>query len=234
MKRLIIFALALVSITMAIGQGVNHTYYYEKVATVVNGRKSTASGDGHYLTMNNKILYESNSNGIYLKRGMMQFEGDHNGLHTYGGNGYLGSGLTYYFASDYSRLNIKLYDGTVYVYERRSQANATSMRKYSTSNNDVSETNVPVSTGGTNNNRTKKRDPDDDYYEYRCVYCDGTGTEVITRPITVSSPTSPQEFVKCDKCGYRYDRRATSHDHRVCPHCNGKGKIRKKLDALSR
>lgn len=214
------------------GQGRNHTYYYERVATVTGGNKTAANGDGHYLTMNSKVLYESNSDGTSRNCGMMHSEGDNNGLHVYGGNSYLGNGLTYFFASDYSRLNVRLYDGTILVYERKSQPNQSRMRQYSvaapssdgyTPSPEIRYDNSTPSGGNSRNNKDEK------VYESTCVYCKGTGRQTITQSINVYNygDFTPQ-YVTCSECNYRYDKKSTSHRHQTCSHCNGKGKIRVK------
>lgn len=229
MKQFIALLYVLLNVTIVIGQPRNSTYYYEKVAQVQNGQSAPASGDGHYLTMNSNILYESNPDGTYLNLGMMQFEGDYDGMHTYGGNAYLGNGLTYYFASDYSRLNIRLYDGTVLVYERKSQANNSQMRQYTSlqnnGNNHVETPIVIIESGNSNNNTTTKHQDTNVHY-VTCPYCNGKTFVAEERSFSVSSYgiDNSHDYVTCS-CGKRYDRKNTVHTHRTCPKCNGSGKI---------
>lgn len=215
--------------------GPNRTYYYEQVSRISkNGERTASSGDGHYLTMNNKYLYESNSQGHTLGYGQMKYSSSTNGFPTYDGNSYLGIGLSYRFAADFSRLNIILYDGTVLVYERKSKANANNMRRYVSEDDGnggtfVSIPNVYSNTGSYNSSstETKKRNPNDDYYEYQCAHCNGTGRAEINRSINVGGfGISEVVYVTCHECGKRYDKNGTIHRHEMCSKCHGKGKIR--------
>ena len=226
MKQTLTFFLTLFLSGWGLATAQNHTYYYEKVAVVVNGQKTAASGDGHYLTMNSKVLYESNPNGTSKGFGIMNFEGDRNGLHTYGGDAYLGKGLTYYFASDYSRLNVHLYDGTILVYERKSQANQSRMRGYSQPSSGGGSY-VPTTTydPGYNSNSSSPQ-KGKDYYT-TCSYCHGKGFVVEEQSISVSSYglNSSHNYITCS-CGKRYDSRSTTHNHRTCPKCQGSGQTK--------
>lgn len=225
MKQTLTFFLTLFISGWGLATAQNHTYYYEKVAVVVNGQKTAASGDGHYLTMNSKVLYESNPNGTSKGFGIMNFEGDRNGLHTYGGNAFLGQGLTYYFSSDYSRLNVHLYNGTILVYERKNQANQSRMRGYSQPSSSSSY--VPTATYDPgNSNTTTSPQKEKDYY-VTCSYCHGKGFVVEEQSITVASYgiDNRHDYVTCS-CGKRYDSRDTVHRHRNCPKCQGSGQTK--------
>lgn len=215
----------------------NHTYYYELVANVSKeGKRTAVSGDGHYLTMNNKYLYESNAQGHTLSYGMLTYINSANGFPTYEGKSYLGKDLTYRFAADFSRLNVLLYDGTVLVYERRNKPNASNMRKYASSNSDGGgyvNYGTGLIDGGTNSSGTtenNRRNSNDDYYEYQCGFCNGTGRVTINRSKNMGNfGVGKVEKVRCYECGKEYDSNGTVHRHETCSKCNGKGKIRERL-----
>ncbi len=214
----------------------NHTYYYEKVASVSkDGKRTAAYGDGHYITVNNKQLYESNANGYSLRYGELKYINSNNGFPTYEGNSYLGRGLTYRFAADFSRLNIVLNDGTIAVYQRKNTPNNSNMRKYTSAPDtgsgyvDYNPSNSGIyNSGGSSEN--KKRNSNDDYYEYKCAHCNGTGRKEINRTKNMSNfGVGRVERVRCDECGKVYDRNGMVHKHVMCDKCNGKGKIRERL-----
>lgn len=216
--------------------GPNHTYYYELVAKVTkNGTKSNASGDGHYITMNNRYLYESNAQGHTMNRGRLEYTNSNNGFPTFEGDGYLGRGLCYRFSSDYSRLNLILYDGTTLVYVRKNKANPSLMRQYEEEPPSPTIIGDPSQTSGTNRSsgeRGKSNNRNNDYIEYKCVYCNGSGRELIERQKNMTTyGIASVEMVTCNECGKKYDsgRGGMIHKHQTCSHCHGKGKIRKKL-----
>lgn len=228
MKRLVLFAAALLLASAVPAQ--NKTFYYERVAQVTGGKKTAVSGDGHYLTINNRVIYESKKDGTMAQYATtMNYLNSDGGLPTYEGRSYLGSNLIYRFAADYSRLNVVLADGTVLVYERKSQPTAAMMRGY-----------VPPATGdggGTPSGYggdypSPKPDhghpapkPGNDHSEVTCVYCNGTGRQTITQSINVGGyGVQKPVYTTCSECGYRYDSKSTSHRHQTCARCGGRGK----------
>ena len=107
----------------------NKVYYYERVKISSNGVTQKASGDGHYITINRNGLYESNANGSTMGKGFVRFKKSENGQHLYEGNAFLGRDLSYVFNSDFSRLNLWLVDGTIYVYERRNAPSSNASKR---------------------------------------------------------------------------------------------------------
>lgn len=61
-----------------------------------------------------------------------------------------------------------------------------------------------------------------------CVWCKGTGREVIEHSNNMSNYGVEVEYVTCSECGKRYDRKSTNHRHQTCSHCGGTGKQRVK------
>lgn len=215
--------------------GVNQTYYYEQIARVSkDGSKTATSGDGHYITKNNIQIYESDANGCSLRYGVLKYTNSNNGLPTYEGDSYLGRNLTYRFNADFSRLNIVLNDGTYLIYTRLNTPDNSNMRKYSTTSPKSGYVEYNPSNNEIINNVTnpgkKERNPNNDYYEYKCGHCNGTGRRVIERQKNMSNfGIGRVERVKCNECGKVYDKNGMSHTHQICDKCNGKGKIRERL-----
>ena len=116
--------------------GSNTTYYYERVAVVTNGEKSPENGDGHYITITPKGLYESNHEGNSMGKGFLKKENESNGHSYYSGTAFLGSDLEYAFNRDYSRLNIRKPNGVILVYKATKKSdNNELLRSYATPTN---------------------------------------------------------------------------------------------------
>ena len=197
----------------------NRVYYYEWVKTVKNGQQTPSSGDGHYLAINSNGLYECNSNGGSMSKGFVKYVNSNNNRPYYCGNAFLGSNLSYVFNSDYSRLNLYMGDGTIYVYERRqSPSSPSAQRSY---NSDVPAPGPvpgPVPAPGPT---PPKPDPAPAKYMV-CPHCNGTKRLLKTGAGYISKN---QYWVTCTECGQRH-LNTTPHRHVDCYYCNGTGKIR--------
>ena len=96
---------------------------------VKNGNRINKNDDAHYITFNNKGLYESDKNGYQnANSSFVEFIKDQNDLHCYFGNGYYGENH-YYFSKDYSRLNLKIDNSTTYVYQRVTSSSTNAIRR---------------------------------------------------------------------------------------------------------
>ena len=228
MKQLLALLAVMMVMSTAIGQ--YQTYYFEKVAEVRNGKKTAASGDGHYLTITKGYLYESTNDGCDLQKGKMEYQGYSTGMYNYDGNGYLGVGLRYFFNSDYSRLNVYLCDGAILVYERKNIGNVSMLRPYLQTYGTGGYVSSPAPksgtySGGNNGGNRSNSSSGSNSNEVTCVYCRGAGRETVTRSINVSGyGVQNPVYTTCSECGLRYDSKATSHHHQLCGHCNGRGK----------
>ena len=213
---LFLFALCL---TLAKAQS-NRVYYYERVKTVKNGNQQTSSGDGHYLAINNNGLYECNKNGGSMSKGFVKYINSNNNKPYYEGNAYLGSNLMYVFNEDYSRLNLHLGDGTIYVYARRqSPSSSTALRSYKTESVTVpaiGSEDIPSST--SSNTRT----PRTEQKTMTCPYCNGSGRRLISTNGYISRN---QYWITCGECGQRH-LNTSGHRHVSCVYCNGTGRKR--------
>lgn len=90
-------------------------------------------------------------------------------------------------------------------------------------------TTVKQNNAKTQSNSNSQSKSDDDYYEYECKHCDGTGRIVRHEPLHSSSFGIKIDKVKCPECGKTYDKNEYVHKHEICPKCKGKGKFREKL-----
>lgn len=194
------------------------TYLYKRVMIVRNGVKTNKNDDAHYITFNKKGCYESDKNGY--KNGnssLIEYIKDENNLHCFYGN--CPSGMAnYYFSNDYSRLNVRLNDGVIFVYQRELSGNTTASRRSVRSNNNNSTgINIvppPVINnggssvgGGTSGSSSKPISP-----YITCKICRGTG--ICTR---------------CKgKCGeWMYVDTYTGDGTKAwinCPSCSGNGR----------
>ena len=103
---------------------------------VTNGEKSPDNGDGHYLTITPKGVYESNHEGNSMGKGFLKKENEYNGYSYYSGNAFLGADLEYAFNRDYSRLNIRYSNGVILVYKATKKSDSNDLlRSYTTPTN---------------------------------------------------------------------------------------------------
>ena len=218
LRTTILFLFAL-SLTLTKAQS-NRVYYYEKVKTVRNGNQQTSSGDGHYLAINNNGLYECNENGGSMSKGFVKYINSNNNKPYYEGNAYLGSNLMYVFNEDYSRLNLHLGDGTIYVYARRqSPSSSAALRSYSTENVPIPAIGNEDIPSSPNSNTTTPRT---EQKTMTCPYCNGSGRRLIS----TNGPISRNQYwVTCGECGQRH-LNTTGHRHVSCVYCNGTGRKR--------
>jgi hypothetical protein len=201
----------------------NKTYYYERVKIVKNKTPQSASGDGHYLTINQNGLYESDAQGNSKRQGFVKYVNSSNNKPLYEGDAYLGKDLSYVFNSDYSRLNLYLANGTIYVYTRKSTPSSSSaLREYSSPNSGVVQTPSYSYESGTSHSngssRTSAR-PEKKYMQ--CPYCNGTGRVLYLNSGYIYKT---QYWVTCSECGQRY-LNTSIHKHFTCNKCHGTGKL---------
>ncbi len=205
----------------------NRTFYFERVAVVQNGTKQSASGDGHYLTVNSKILYESDANGLSMGTSSVKYMNSENNRPLYEGKTALGDHLAYVFNSDFSRLNIKKLDGTVYVYERKSQPSPSKMRVYDKDDFTpvvVKDDNTSAQGGSsahTRNTQTRQQ-----RQQVTCSRCNGTRYIDKYVPSVSEYGVKQPEYYDCHICGKRVAKNG-GHGHATCPSCHGTGYVYK-------
>lgn len=225
----IILLLSALFATSLHAQTGNKTYYYERVAIVKNGVKQAASGDGHYLTINSRILYESEANGSSKGTSSVKYINSDNNMPFYEGNTALGRNLSYVFNSDYSRLNVRELNGTVYVYERKSQPTAASrMRKYEESEEGIQipTTGEDYSLGQSSSRQTSSTTSTQKRQKVTCTRCNGTKYIDKYIPVVAEYGVKKPEYYICNICNKRVAKNG-GHGHASCPSCHGTGFVYK-------
>lgn len=218
------FIIAVVICMGAILQINAQTYYYTKEAIVRNGNKSSATGDGHFLTFNQQGLYESDGSGCSMGCGFVRYAGtDANGRRCYEGDGYLGHSLVYRISSDFSRINVTLPDNTIAVYVKASYGSGQERVYSSQSQYVVPDIPMPDITPPNNNNSE----------QVTTVTCPGCGGHGYIPGVTPSVShfgvdTKTPDYRICPKCGHRYNAN-DGHTDVKCKVCNGTGVIKKRI-----
>ncbi len=94
------------------------TYYYQQIAKIVNGDRQVGDNSGQFIYFTNKLCYDSDKDGYTVNNGVLEYIKTDNNIIMYYGDTYWGKAY-YFVASDYSRINIKLADRNILIYERR-------------------------------------------------------------------------------------------------------------------
>lgn len=122
-RAFLLFLLIFVSCLNAmteIKHGELKTYYYELVKIVDENKKvEERSEDGQFYTFTRNTCYESDKKGLDAGLGHLSYVGDENNLHVYSGPSFYGKQTTFFFNSDYSRVNIKTSVGMTYVLSKK-------------------------------------------------------------------------------------------------------------------
>lgn len=225
MKTYYVFLFLFCVISVRAQLNSNRTYYYERVAIVKNGEKQDASGDGHYLTLNSRILYESDANGSSKGTSSVKYINSNNNMPLYEGNTVLGRELSYVFNSDYSRLNVRKMNGTVYVYERKSQPTASKMRIYEKNEEGtyIASTTEAEQSGQPSKSRTSSS-PSPKKQKVTCTRCNGTKYIDKYVPIVSEHGVKKPEYYICNICNKRVAKNG-GHGHATCPSCHGTGYV---------
>lgn len=96
------------------------TYYYRVSKKIVNEVVNTNVSGGQFITFLSSVCYESDINGVEVGHGMLEKDKNlsTNSIITFSGRSYWDNRTLYRFSADYSKLNICLEDGTIFVYVR--------------------------------------------------------------------------------------------------------------------
>ena len=204
----------------------NRTYYYELIALVKNGKRQAASGDGHYLTINKVALYESDGNGISKGKGTVYYMDTENGRPTYEGSAYLGDGLTYIFNSDFSQFNLRTFNGTTYIYQRKSTPTSSRMRVYNEGTGHSPSVSIPSNFDMSNERKATNISPSSKKAKTVCSTCNGTKYVNKYIPPVSELGVKRTEYYTCNICGKRVSKNG-GHGHKQCPDCHGTGYVYK-------
>lgn len=208
--RSILLFITLLSVSVPLP---SQTYFYKRVKIVKNRHEYSVNDDGHYMTIGNNCIYDSDADGFSIGNSNMKYVKTENGIKTYYGQSHFGQ--CYCFASrDFKRLNIED-DGKTYVYVQCAPYSNVALRQYSCSNTTPPaiinpRSNQSHSSVCTHSNNKRKI----------CPACNGTGKgmdQITYRP----NYTGQQNDEYCQKCG----KWGSPHSHRspMCRTCCGKG-----------
>jgi hypothetical protein len=92
--------------------------YYKQTGVVRNGTKTAGDNTGQFISFTFAGCYDSNNQRHEVGNGFLNYTGLQNNVHTYYGKSYWGEKTSYFFSSDFNRINIQTPDGVIYVYEK--------------------------------------------------------------------------------------------------------------------
>ncbi len=197
------------------------TYYYEKVAIVINNAKRSASGDGHFITFTPKACYDSDINGFSEDFGVLKYNGIvGNNFRSYSGESYFGN-AEYIFSSDLSRINIHKSNGEILVYARKNPP--AGVKKSSRVRLEPADVPIFIPTPNLDNDsatesvdHTKRTESVTKYGYYTCPTCHGSKKCIICggKGYWRNSYEGFREY-QCNNCPNSSGR---------CPSCDGTGK----------
>lgn len=124
------------------------TFYYKQIKKIVNGQTTTCNTfGGQFITFQGRICYESDSNGIPVGHGSLNYQDQGNDLRIYIGSSYWGSNTQFRFNRERSRLNVVTSNGEIYAYTKtEAPASVSTCSLIRTNKRNRSNTNVYVPT----------------------------------------------------------------------------------------
>jgi hypothetical protein len=224
MKKKLVFCalvLALAAVTAVVyaqsAPNTGQVSYYKQTGVVDQNRNRT-NGDntGQFIAFTKAGCYDSDNKGYDAGNGFLEYKGLENNIHVYYGKTFWGQG-SYFFNSDFSRLNIRTDAGITYVYEKTGVpsgvvTSAKIYRKPEPAANTPAATmpsapamNFPpapgVGTGGTD--------------RIQCKNCYGTGN------CNICKGNYKQPCKNCDGLGKKVVGYGTNARYETCPVCRG-------------
>ncbi len=194
------------------------TYYYEKVAEVKNGTKTTAAGDGHFITFTNKGCYDSDIKGFTENNGFLEYKRTVNSIRNYYGDSWFGKAY-YYFSTDLRRLNIKVEStGNVYVYARKTApSGVTKSSRHRASQTVITPavtiTAMPTAPTYDSSAGSSSQSQNSRYGYYTCPSCHGSGKCPICHGSNLADAYYTGNKMVCSSC-----------TNGRCSACGGTGK----------
>jgi len=208
MKKSLFFIFFLVSVFALQAQNApnaGQTAWYKQTAVVdQNAKRSGGDNTGQFIAFTKMGCYDANKEGYDVGNGFLEYKGLDNNIHVYYGNTFWGKG-SYFFNSDFSRLNIRTDAGITYVYEK---------------------TAAPAS-AVTSAKIVKKPDP---VVNTSPAYIPPPSTvQTPVNPYTPSYPSTPSgggtvgNRVQCKNCNGGNCMRCGGVYQKTCTTCNGTG-----------
>lgn len=193
------------------------TYYYQQIKIVKNNVEKSGDNTGQFITFTPNACYDSDKKGYSVNNGVLKYTSRKGNIYSYSGSSYWGE--AHYFVSlKRDRINIRVADGTVYVYERRTPPNGVNnSSKIRSKKNASSNASYPVLIDVSSNFSLPQNSKDASYKQVLCSFCNGSGKNpVCDYPPQFTGEVKSYQY--CPIC------KATKevHSHGVCPSCNGK------------
>jgi len=246
MKKSLFFIFFLASVFALQAQNApnaGQTAWYKQTAVVdQNAKRSNGDNTGQFIAFTKMGCYDSNKEGYDVGNGFLEYKGLENNIHVYYGNTFWGKG-SYFFNSDFSRLNIRTEAGITYVYEKTAApASAVTSAKIVKKPDPVVTTSSPAyipppstvqtpvypSTPVSPSTPTKIRCTTciipgkckycNGVYEKTCQSCGGTGTKL-------DSTYGTSRYITCGACDGKRTVKCTYCRYGACSTCNGTGYI---------
>ena len=200
------------------------TYYYKMVGKIHNKVKFTNLSGGQFITFagNNSICFESNIKGNSVGNGQLVLK-KNNEYNDYYGDSYWGSCTTFRFNENYTRLNVFLENGDVYIYDKSTPPSGveTSSLIRKTPKNQTSTETPAISLPPTTPINPIQSDPSPTYKTskgHQCKLCKGKGRKIVEHYWGQSGDKTKW----CYECNKRV---GIAHTHKLCDSCGGKGWI---------
>lgn len=217
MKR---FLISLCIILLSFSLSGQVTYYYKLSSVVTDGIKKEANNSGLFITFTNSGCYDSDNEEYTMNNGFLSYIGKNENTIAYKGESYWGK-AEYFFSSNHELLNVKLLNGTIYVYRKAvpgSQTKSTYVGDRNSDSSGKTDGTVVPSINIYNIDRYDLKNDDRENFKvdeyFTCPACNGSK--------------------KCSSCagrgeniynGIRYDC-DMCHGTGTCYYCHGRGKVR--------
>ncbi len=193
------------------------TAFYKRTKIVNNGVQTPCNDDGHYITFTSSRAYDSDKDGYQLYGSNMKYSKTENDIKVYYGESYHGT-CNWFTSLDNSRINVRLPDGKIYVYERCSPSSSVARRAAPQKSGAASPSTV-VPTTPTYDNSYGTTTPSSSRKQRKtCPYCKGSG--IGMDKITYAPGYDEVWCDRCGKWGFKH-----YHQDMMCRTCYGKGYI---------
>jgi len=221
MKKCMVFIFLTVTLAVLPAQtapNAEQIAYYKQTA-VVDQNKNRSNGDntGQFIAFTKMGCYDSNKEGYDVGNGFLEYKGLDNNIHVYDGKTYWGQG-SYFFNSDFSRLNIRTATGITYVYEKTSAPSGAvtsakiAQKSAPAANTSPVYTPPPVINPSASGGGSTVND------RIQCNSCKGTGR------CTACKGNYESVCNDCNGRGKRVVGYGTNATYDTCVVCNGSGK----------
>lgn len=216
MKRILLLTKIIFTASLIIAQ--TTTLSFKLIRQVTRGVVKDIPHEYLFLTINNKVCYDSDRNGYTVGNGTLKLKNKGEQYWVYEGESFYGQ-CVYRIRNDYSKLNVEdVGSGTIYIYESciipSSVSTCTRVKSTQELQNAIV---LPIA----NEPQNFTAFPSESRQKKMCSACKGTG---LTREFVGVSIYSVDITYKCNVCNeimHTYDK----HIHQTCSACHGTGII---------